>query len=319
MIMEAAVQYKREGALGVHSIDHFAIAVPDLEVARKFYESFGLEVRDADGGLALYTKGHPQRWGQVSVGPAKQLRYLSFGLYPEDEAPLLAHLDAKGVKRIAPLPGAPTGGTWIEGFDGLPIHLAVAEKCSPCAKSDFSTQSTAAGESGAVFNSKAPRVYPRAMSHFALYTTDVIAATKWYEDMLGLRLSDGSGPVVAFLHGPHGSDHHMLALVGSTHRGLHHISWDVPSFQDVGLGMAQMYRAGYKEGWGVGRHVLGGNYFYYARDPWGSYSEYSADIDFIPHDHVWPSAQHAPEDSFYLWGPDVPPELVQNLEPGAPA
>jgi hypothetical protein len=65
--------------------------------------------------------------------------------------------------------------------------------------------------------------------------------------------------------------------------------------------------------------VLGGNYFYYARDPWGSYSEFSADIDYIPADCEWPSAQHAPEDSFYLWGPDVPPELVSNLEPGAPA
>jgi catechol 2,3-dioxygenase-like lactoylglutathione lyase family enzyme len=156
------------------------------------------------------------------------------------------------------------------------------------------------------------------LSHFAIYTTDVLAATAWYEANLGLRLSDGSGPVVAFLHGPHGSDHHLLALVGSTHRGMHHSSWDVGSFQEVGLGSAQMFRAGYKEGWGVGRHVLGGNYFYYARDPWGSYAEFSADIDYIPADCEWPSAQHAPEDSFYLWGPDVPPELVSNLEPGAP-
>ena len=160
---------------------------------------------------------------------------------------------------------------------------------------------------------------PRALSHFAIYTTDVIAATQWYEAKLGLRLSDGSGPVVAFLHGPHGSDHHLLALVGSTHRGMHHSSWDVGSFQEVGLGSAQMMRAGYKQGWGVGRHVLGGNYFYYARDPWGSYAEFSADIDYIPSDCDWPAAQHAPEDSFYLWGPDVPPELVSNLEPGAPA
>ena len=146
----------------------------------------------------------------------------------------------------------------------------------------------------------------------------MIAATDWYEKNLGLRLSDGSGPVVAFLHGPHGSDHHLLALVGSTHRGMHHSSWDVGSIQEVGLGSAQMMRAGYKEGWGVGRHVLGGNYFYYARDPWGSYAEFSADIDYIPADCEWPAAQHAPEDSFYLWGPDVPPELVSNLEPGAP-
>jgi catechol 2,3-dioxygenase-like lactoylglutathione lyase family enzyme len=305
---------KRAGALGVHSIDHFALQVPDIAEARNFYEAFGLDVHDDGDALALHTRGHPHRWGSVTAGPFKQLQSLTFGIYPEDEAAMSAHLDTVGAKRIT----GPGDGLWIEGFDGLPINIRVADKCSPDAKTKFETHSTAAGASGAVFNSAAPKVHPRHMSHFAIYTTDVVAATAWYETTLGLRLSDGSGPVVAFLHGPHGSDHHLLALVGSTHRGLHHISWDVASFQDVGLGSAQMMRSGYKQGWGVGRHVLGGNYFYYARDPWGSYCEYSADIDYIPADCDWPSAQHAPEDSFYLWGPDVPPELVSNLEPGGP-
>jgi catechol 2,3-dioxygenase-like lactoylglutathione lyase family enzyme len=310
---------KRAGALGIHSIDHFGLQVPDLDVARSFYEAFGLDVRTAGQGLELYTRGNAHCWSRIVQAPVKQLCYLSFGLYSEDEAAMTAHLDAKGAKRIDALPGAPAGGIWIEGFDGLPLNIRVAEKCSPDAKTRFETVSSASGTSGAIFNSAAPKTHPRNLSHFAIYTTDVIAATAWYEDMLGLRLSDGSGPVVAFLHGPHGSDHHLLALVGSTHRGMHHASWDVGSFQEVGLGSAQMFRAGYKVGWGVGRHVLGGNYFYYARDPWGSYSEFSADIDYIPADCEWPSAQHAPEDSFYLWGPDVPSELVANLEPGAPA
>jgi catechol 2,3-dioxygenase-like lactoylglutathione lyase family enzyme len=306
---------KRAGALGVHSIDHFAVQVPDLSVARAFYEAFGLEVKDEGGGLALYARGDAHKWARFTQGPVKQLHHLCFGMYAEDEAALAARLDSNGVKRID---GA-GDGIWIEGFDGLPINIHVTEKCSPNGKTKFETVSTGAGQSGAVFNSAAPKVHPRGLSHFAIYTTDVIAATAWYEANLGLRLSDGSGPVVAFLHGPHGSDHHLLALVGSTHRGMHHSSWDVGSFQEVGLGSAQMFRAGYKEGWGVGRHVLGGNYFYYARDPWGSYAEFSADIDYIPADCEWPSAQHAPEDSFYLWGPDVPPELVSNLEPGGPA
>ena len=310
---------KRVGALGVHSIDHFAVQVPDLAEAQAFYEAFGLDVRAENSGLGLYTRGHDQCWAHFSSGPVKQLRYLSFGIFAEDEAALAAHLDASGATRIDPLSGAPASGVWIEGFDGLPINIRVAAKCSPDGKTRFETTSTGPGQSGAVFNSAAPKVHPRNLSHFAIYTADVIGATAWYENMLGLRLSDGSGPVVAFLHGVHGSDHHLLALVGSTHRGMHHSSWDVASFQDVGLGSAQMFRAGYKQGWGVGRHVLGGNYFYYARDPWGSYAEFSADIDYIPADCDWPAAQHAPEDSFYLWGPDVPPELVSNLEPGGPA
>lgn len=310
---------KRPNVLAIHSIDHFALEVPDLDEARRFYDAFGLDVRDEAGGLALYTQGNPHCWGRLFQAAVKQLHYVSFGIFAEDEAAFAAHLDAQGIKRIAAPSGADASGIWIEGFDGLPLNIRVAEKCSPDDKTRFETVSTPAGISGAVFNSAAPKTHPRNLSHFAIYTTDVIAATAWYEKALGLRLSDGSGPVVAFLHGAHGSDHHLLALVGSSHRGMHHASWDVGSFQEVGLGSAQMFRAGFKEGWGVGRHVLGGNYFYYARDPWGSYCEYSADIDYIPADCDWPSAQHAPEDSFYLWGPDVPPELVANLEPGAPA
>ncbi|MEJ6011085.1 VOC family protein [Novosphingobium aquae] len=310
---------KRPNVLAVHSIDHFGLEVPDLEEARRFYDAFGLDVRDEAGGLALYTAGHPHCWGRLYKAAAKRLHYICFGIYADDEAAFTDHLAALGVKRISAPAGASAEGIWFEGFDGLPLNIRVAEKCSPDDKTRFEAVSSAAGTSGAIFNSAAPKTHPRNLSHFAIYTTDTIAATAWYEQVLGLRLSDGSGPVVAFLHGAHGSDHHMLALVGSTHRGMHHASWDVGSIQEVGLGSAQMFRAGFKEGWGVGRHVLGGNYFYYARDPWGSYCEFSADIDYIPADCEWPAAQHAPEDSFYLWGPDVPPDLVTNIEPGAPA
>jgi catechol 2,3-dioxygenase len=132
---------------------------------------------------------------------------------------------------------------------------------------------------------------------------------------MGLRLSDRprSG---GFMHGIHGSDHHMLALVKSSAPGFHHCSWDVSSINDIGLGAMRMADKGYTKGWGLGRHVLGSNYFHYVRDPWGSFSEYSCDIDYIPKDERWPAADHKPEDSFYLWGPDVPREFTINYEGG---
>ena len=51
---------------------------------------------------------------------------------------------------------------------------------------------------------------------------------------------------------------------------------------DIGLGAMHMAGKGHSAGWGLGRHVLGSNYFHYVRDPWGSYAEYSCDIDYIP-------------------------------------
>ena len=60
-----------------------------------------------------------------------------------------------------------------------------------------------------------------------------------------------------------------------------------------------MLGKGYAKGWGLGRHVLGSNYFHYVRDPWGSYSEYSADIDYIPATYDWQGGdQPAPDDFF---------------------
>src|SRR5690348_17699301 len=50
---------------------------------------------------------------------------------------------------------------------------------------------------------------------------------------------------------------------------------------DIGLGAEFMRSHGYEKGWGVGRHVLGSNYFYYVQDPWGSWTEYSFGIDFV--------------------------------------
>ena len=68
------------------------------------------------------------------------------------------------------------------------------------------------------------------------------------------------------------------------------------------------------QGWGMGRHVLGSNYFRYVRDPWGSYAEYSFDIDFVEPGSNWPAADHPPEDSLYVWGPSLPADFVTNFE-----
>jgi hypothetical protein len=88
----------------------------------------------------------------------------------------------------------------------------------------------------------------------------------------------------------------------------------VGAVQDVGMGAMQMAERGFTQGWGLGRHVLGSNYFHYVRDPWGSFCEYSADIDYIAVDRDWEGQSHAPENSFYLWGPQPPPDFAVNHE-----
>ena len=60
--------------------------------------------------------------------------------------------------------------------------------------------------------------------------------------------------------------------------------------------------------------MLGSNYFHYVRDPWGSYSEYSSDIDYIPVNHDWQAGDHSADDAFYVWGPVPPADFAFNYE-----
>ena len=305
---------RRPDALGVHSLDHFAMAVPDLEEARRYYSAFGLDVRERGQGLDLHTFDHPHRWGVLTEGPRKALRYLSFGIFADDVERFAGHLDACGVQRLDPPPGVDSNGFWFHDPDGSLVELKVAEKSSPNTKSPAVLDSVPANRRGAPVRGQGMLVKPRRMAHALMFARDVPHMLAFYTRVLGLRLSDEAGGVIAFLHGVHGSDHHMIAFAKSEGPGFHHCSWDVGAINEIGVGAAQMADKGYSAGWGLGRHVLGSNYFHYVRDPWGSYCEYSCDIDYVSADQDWNGESHGVENSLYLWGPEVPVDFAFNHE-----
>ncbi len=283
----------RANVTSIHSVETFVFTVPDLEEAWRFYTTFGLDVRDEGDHIELYSYGNANRWASIYSAPGvKKLQYVQLGIFEKD-------LDTFR-KRIA---------------DGTTVQLKVARKVSPDTKAiPTPPPGQLPGKGAAPARSKVQQVRPRRLSHILLFSPDVPEQLRFYTEVLGMRLSDRSGDGIAFMHSPHGSDHHLIALAKSHGPGLHHSSWDVGSVNEVGNGAEQMRDKGYTQGWGVGRHVLGSNYFYYVRDPWGSYAEYSFDIDHIPADIDWQSGDHPPEDSFYMWGPAVPEEFVTNHE-----
>ena len=313
-IRAIATSPRRPGELGVHSVDHFHMMLPDLKVAGIFYRSFGLNVVEQTNGLHLYTEGHAHRWGSLGEGRKKQLAHISFAAFEDDFVRFRHRLQEFGIEQLDPPPGLESNGLWFRDHDGFLIEIRVAEKSSPNAKSPVDNSLAPAGVQGAPFRRDAPLVKPRRLAHILLFTSDVAKAIEFYSRVLGLRLSDRSGDGIAFMHGIHGSDHHMIAFAKSKGPGLHHLSWDVASINEVGLGAMQMAGNGYRAGWGVGRHVLGSNYFHYVRDPWGSYSEYSSDIDYIAVNQDWKAGDHAAEDAFYIWGPNPPDDFTVNYE-----
>lgn len=307
---------KRPGELGIHSMDTFNMTVPDLQVAEHFYRSFGLDVREEGNNLGLYTDGSEHRWASIGEGGRKQLNYLSFAVFEEDFEPMKRRIEQQGVKLMDAPKGFDSNGIWFRDHNGVLIEVKVAEKSAPDEKSPFLTESAPAGMAASPQRSKARKVRPHRLAHVLVFTTSVPDAIDFYSRVLGLRLSDRSGDGICFMHGIHGSDHHLIAFAKSDAPGLHHCSWDVGGIDEIGRGAMQMADKGFTKGWGLGRHVLGSNYFHYVRDPWGSYSEYSSDIDYIPLDCDWDSGDYPPEDSIYLWGPEIPSDFVHNYEAG---
>jgi len=297
-------------ALGVHSLDRFTLAVPSLDEAERFYGAFGLDVDRGPDALMLRTPGSAHVWGKLVRGDRKVLRSIRFGAYAHDMSAFRERLRDNALANMTEAGDA----IWCRAPDGLAIEIVVAAKSSPDAKADFRAAVDWPGPRGAGPRSSVASVRPRRLAHLAMYTADVQRSIDFYGEMLGLRLSDRSGDDTAFLHGVHGSDHHLIGLGRSNGPGMHHNSWDVGSIAEVGQGAAQMAAAGYTMGWGLGRHVLGSNYFHYVRDPWGSYAEYSADMDYVPAGSDWPGGDHPPEDSFFQWGPPPPEDFAHNYE-----
>jgi catechol 2,3-dioxygenase-like lactoylglutathione lyase family enzyme len=306
----------RKNSNVVHSLDRVVFTVPDLKAAVDYYSAFGLDVRHSAQQVDLHTHGHTQCWASILPGGSKKvLQYLVFAAFEEDMAEIRKRVESLPYSHGTPHPLGSAEGIWVVHPEGFFVQIIAAAQCSPQEKIPaMAVPKAPVGMGNAPTRSSIQQVKPRRLSHALLFSNKVPESVDFFTQVLGLRITDRSDDFIVFMHGIHGSDHHMLAFVKSEGPGLHHLSWDVAQLEDVGLGMAQMLEAGYAKGWGVGRHVLGSNYFFYSRDPWGSYSEFSFDIDFVPADHDWATGNYPQHDSFYLWGPAVPEEFVINYE-----
>lgn len=295
---------------GVHSIDHYALFVPSLSDAHAFFANFGLEVGETPDSLELSAAdGH--RWARVLPGPGKSLAYLSLSCFADDYDALRQQAEDAGAR----FEDGDGEGFWFRDPDGNLLQVKVGTKYMPDSKHPVAARQPAVRGTGT--RDAVARVRPRRLSHVLLFSPDVPRAVEFYARALGLRLSDQSQDIIAFTHATHGCDHHLVAFCKSSAKGFHHAAWEVDSVDDVGNGAEQMANAGYREGWGTGRHCLGSNYFHYIRDPWGSFCEYSADMDFIDAGSQWPAGDFPPENSLYLWGPTVPEYFILNTETGS--
>lgn len=301
--------------MAVESLLSYALAVPDLEPGRRFYTTFGLLAAERGNTLVFRCEGRDQDQVLLVEGRRKRLHHLSFGTSTSGLAAIRGRMGGQGVAQIDPPHPAFNEGLWLRDPDGHAICVRV-EAAQPW-RTAPPVALNAPGHYWRVGGRGCPgehQVRPHRLGHLILHTPSVDRMLAFYCGVLGLRLSDHVGQLIAFMHLPGGGDHHVLALLASDRPGFHHASFEVGSVDEIGMGAMRMLAVGYKDGWGLGRHVLGSNFFHYLRDPWNSLAEYFCDIDQIPADGTWQPEDHPAKDAFFRWGPPPPEDFGANFE-----
>jgi catechol 2,3-dioxygenase-like lactoylglutathione lyase family enzyme len=150
---------------------------------------------------------------------------------------------------------------------------------------------------------------PRRLGHVLYGTPDIQASQRFLVDVIGLRLTDSSPGIISFLRCS--SDHHNVALMNAPVGFFHHSSWQVNDVDEIGKGAQNLLAVDpARSVWGLGRHFLGSNLFWYFRDPAGNFAEYYSDLDQIVDDDAWVAREWEPDKSLYAWGPPVPLDFV---------
>jgi catechol 2,3-dioxygenase-like lactoylglutathione lyase family enzyme len=299
----------------VRALLHYALEVPDQAVGETFYRTFGLVDTPArDDAVHLRPAALTRACTLLYAGPRKRLHHLAFGAPGDQLDRVRESIKRAGVREVDPPRGAPDGGFWIRDPDGHAVNIRpeAAEAPSVDPAPAVNTPGRIMRQVVRGCPERSLPVAPRKLGHVLCFTPDVDRQVDFYTRVLGLKLSDRVQSAIAFLRCT--TDHHNLAFLASRGPGFHHASFQVGSVDEIALGGARMRDAGWALGWGLGRHVIGSNYFYYTRDPWGSFAEYYHDLDYIPEDCAWVPRDFPEEDSLYLWGPPLPPEFVENTE-----
>ena len=158
----------------------------------------------------------------------------------------------------------------------------------------------------------------KRFGHAAIKTTGFAALSRWYEETLGLLVSDDvymegpEKPMGRFLRcdrGAEGADHHTLLFLETPEVKLGHVAFEVADFDDLMVGHDHLSANGHggRPYWGIGRHILGGQIFDYWKDPFGFTIEHWTDSDLLPADA--PAGSHHILNALNQWGPMPPPDL----------
>ncbi|HEX8303119.1 VOC family protein [Sphingomonas sp.] len=255
----------------VTEIRFVGYGTPDVDAERAFYrDCWGLkEVGESDGsdGMVYFAAEGSDELYVVRLRQSEEKRIDVVGLQADTRADVDALFDkvnAAGARIIFP-PRELTGFGGGYGFrffspDGLSFEIS----------SDVTR-----GTSRPMLRWDA---VPQKISHIVFHSPDHKAATQFFIEVLGFRLSDWLGDFMSFLRC--NEWHHRIAFLPGP-PCLNHVAYDMLTVDDMMRGIASLRKKGTDIRWGPGRHTAGNNTFSYFTTPSGFAVEYTSELEAV--------------------------------------
>lgn len=252
------------------------LSAPNLDIMEAFLLDFGMVTAHRDKNR-LYMRGigdtpylHITERGEAGV--------ISYG-YNVDSVEVLHDLVARGdAKAIDALDG-PGGGYRVRltDPDGCQVELVAGR--TPVAP--LPPRARVRGADG-ISRVEGPARIMRIV-HTAVATPDPRRTLSWYQQRLGLRPTDelyiGTqdnllGQFDRVDRGDELVDHHIIFVFSGARAGMHHVSFEVETVDDIFFGFNHLEHKKYDHVRGIGRHALGSQIFDYWMSPFEQMHEH---------------------------------------------
>lgn len=292
--------------MALHRLTSIRLGVPDVLQSSAFFTDFGLD-QSTDGWLTTRDGGAQV---ELAAAPRRQLQRLGIAVDDADDlGRIVSRVTSIGLGSVVSQDDERVVLT--EPVTGLAVEVSVAPRITSSASAEAPNSPAASPR----FNVPAAsvlqpdRVRPSNLSHVVYGTPDQPTTLKFFTDVVGFEISDQVPGIIAFTRC--GEVHHNLALQAGPIAFLHHVAFEVDTVDDVVRGGSAMVEADPdRHVWGVGRHAIGSNWFWYLREPSGTYVEYAADIDRISSQDEYRPKDWVGHEFLYSYGPSTPGEFL---------
>jgi catechol 2,3-dioxygenase-like lactoylglutathione lyase family enzyme len=295
----------------LHQLRSITVGVTDVSTTSAFYEAFGLTASGEvapdsrsfstqDGGEQFRLVSAPWRRIEeivVSVDDADDVARISSALIAAGHA---VTTEGAGLRAREPFANVDL----VVSIDPRRVSPVVVP--SPVNRPGDTPRLNKPADVVLESNS----VRPNFLSHVVIGTPNFDATMAFFINAIGFETSDQIPGIISFNRCS--EMHHNLAIQAMPAPFLHHVAFEVDSVDEVLRGGSNMIEADAdRHMWGLGRHAIGSNWFWYLKDPAGNFVEYTADLDQITSQDLYVPKAWAGKEFLYAYGPAIPGEFLE--------